>query len=282
MSHKCVKCEKTVYFTEERKYKGLYWHNTCFRCDSCGKSITRGKAIHQKKDAFCSLACAEAQTTMRGGHEGNLRGGVTKGKNLYSMGRVCQDCGKKLTNTNKECPVCFASLETGERHHKMVEQKETVVPDRSHLHEGSTRTNAKTTKTTQTKTTTTTTKSTDDSKMVDSPSGTHKRHIKPTGEVQMEGVLFKQGRRWRKWNKRWCTIRGDIFRYYKTQLESTALGTLPLKDIRSVKKMTKKDNGCCFDITSSDGTLFELKALSADLAKQWYAALTKYCKNVKS
>lgn len=50
---KCPSCGKSVYAAEEVKACGGSWHNTCFCCKSCAKSLRGGKYKENRGDPYC-------------------------------------------------------------------------------------------------------------------------------------------------------------------------------------------------------------------------------------
>lgn len=49
----CAKCNKTCYAKESTVYNKLNYHNTCFKCMSCGGSLAVSTAVVVQKDTYC-------------------------------------------------------------------------------------------------------------------------------------------------------------------------------------------------------------------------------------
>ncbi|XP_074660309.1 cysteine and glycine-rich protein 2-like [Tubulanus polymorphus] len=49
----CAKCNKSVYFNEERKALNKTWHQSCFKCDDCGKTLEGGNSADHDGTPYC-------------------------------------------------------------------------------------------------------------------------------------------------------------------------------------------------------------------------------------
>jgi hypothetical protein len=54
-SHKCRRCGKTVYATEEMRAGDMYFHKGCFKCmdESCGITLTMSNFLIYKDGIYC-------------------------------------------------------------------------------------------------------------------------------------------------------------------------------------------------------------------------------------
>ncbi|WFD29559.1 hypothetical protein MSPP1_000568 [Malassezia sp. CBS 17886] len=52
----CARCEKAVYFAEQRVAAGRRWHRACLRCDGCHASLDPNKVDEGPADALTASA----------------------------------------------------------------------------------------------------------------------------------------------------------------------------------------------------------------------------------
>lgn len=56
---KCARCNKTVYFAEERKGAGKKWHVECFKCLTCGKRLDSTTLLDGDGEIYCKADYAK-------------------------------------------------------------------------------------------------------------------------------------------------------------------------------------------------------------------------------
>lgn len=50
----CPRCDKNVYFAEEKQAMGKVWHKLCFVCAKCRKLLDSGSITEHDGDMFCN------------------------------------------------------------------------------------------------------------------------------------------------------------------------------------------------------------------------------------
>mmetsp|Transcript_4421 Transcript_4421/g.5127 ORF Transcript_4421/g.5127 Transcript_4421/m.5127 type:complete len:251 (-) Transcript_4421:248-1000(-) len=70
----CRVCSKRVYFAEQVKSYGHFYHKTCFQCDSCTRRLNPGEHLSRKDKPYCRTCHTElfGPTGFRGGSTGGL------------------------------------------------------------------------------------------------------------------------------------------------------------------------------------------------------------------
>ncbi|KAG1673059.1 Cysteine and glycine-rich protein 3 [Nymphon striatum] len=53
MPGSCPRCEKQVYFAEEKIVLGKSWHKTCFRCAECRKTLDSTNCTEHANEVYC-------------------------------------------------------------------------------------------------------------------------------------------------------------------------------------------------------------------------------------
>jgi len=79
----CPRCDKNVYFAEEKQALGKSWHKLCFVCGNCRKLLDSGNITEHGGDMFCN-SCYRKNFGPKG----------------YGFGGLHMDDGKNYT-TNK-------------------------------------------------------------------------------------------------------------------------------------------------------------------------------------
>jgi len=49
----CPRCNKNVYFAEEKKALSKSWHKMCFKCAECGKLMDSTNVTQREEEIFC-------------------------------------------------------------------------------------------------------------------------------------------------------------------------------------------------------------------------------------
>jgi hypothetical protein len=117
-----------------------------------------------------------------------------------------------------------------------------------------------------------------------------KTPYKEIGTVHMQGVLTKQGGKWKSWNKRYCVLGDTAIWYFKDKgsgqqpkPDDKAEGGVPLKfafvSTAGAEVKTKRTNA--LSILTQDRVYFLACASDAE-EKKWLAALQVVCAKVNN
>lgn len=130
MSDICPKCTKRVYAAERVQAGGMVWHNTCFKCETCGKKLTVGQESLKDDKVYCKQDYLKLYSSVGSNvleHTAEKVPVSRSGPSITTGGAVCPKCQKPVYHNERvlasgseyhqscfKCENCNKTLRSGE------------------------------------------------------------------------------------------------------------------------------------------------------------------------
>ncbi|XP_014669935.1 PREDICTED: cysteine and glycine-rich protein 1-like [Priapulus caudatus] len=127
---KCPKCDKEVYFAEQKLALGKTWHKACFRCENCSRGLDAnhtehadnvycrncyGKLFGPKGIGFGMGAGALSMDTGDAYKHGVTRENVPGTAQAHVAGKSTESTVKPRWGVTEHCPRCSGSVYMAEK-----------------------------------------------------------------------------------------------------------------------------------------------------------------------
>ncbi|KAK7098123.1 cysteine and glycine-rich protein 1-like isoform X2 [Littorina saxatilis] len=113
---KCPRCDKTVYFAEERRALGRKYHIACLKCVDCSKSLDSTNSNDHDREIYCN-ACYRKQFGPQG--YGFAAGGAglscDAGHGGESAPHTTPSSGPGSLGGGEQCPRCQRAVYMAEK-----------------------------------------------------------------------------------------------------------------------------------------------------------------------
>eukprot|EP01099_Mayorella_cantabrigiensis_P002025 TRINITY_DN1882_c0_g1_i1.p1 TRINITY_DN1882_c0_g1~~TRINITY_DN1882_c0_g1_i1.p1 ORF type:complete len:549 (-),score=84.03 TRINITY_DN1882_c0_g1_i1:111-1757(-) len=130
MSELCPKCSKRVYHAERVQAGGMVWHNTCFKCETCGKKLSLGQESLKDDKVYCKQDYLKLYSSVGSNvleHTAEKVPVARSGPTIATGGVSCPKCGKSVYHNERvvaegseyhqgcfKCENCSKTLRSGE------------------------------------------------------------------------------------------------------------------------------------------------------------------------